>query len=122
MIPLAIPITTTPPISPCGGGRTVCVGASITIAFDAGDINAAPATSVAIYASREGDPPNLIGILFAQIFQSSGQYTLNNLLSDTMYKITLINNFQQSSQALFIKTPKHGSDYLYIPNPPVYIL
>lgn len=122
MIPIAIPITTTPPSTPCGGGRTVCVGASITIAFDAGDINTAPATDVAIYASRDGDPPHLVGILFAQIFQSSGQYTLQNLLSDTMYKITLINNFQQTSVPLFIKTPKHGSDYLYVPDPPVYIL
>jgi len=114
MIPIAQFVSSTPPPSPCTNNTYKCLGATLTISFQAGDINAVPASSVTIYASREDDPPYLIGNLFAQIFQSEGQYTLQNLISDTTYKITLINNFEQVSDPLYLKTPRHGGEYIYI--------
>jgi hypothetical protein len=124
-IPTVSFVSTTPPPRPCVG-RTPCRGATLTVDFTAGSYGGVEATSVNIYVSRD----NELGMLVATLFKKQGRYTITDLIGDTTYKVTVVNNFNASSgqiteftdvnpaisSPIFVTTPHYAYVYItYLP-------
>jgi hypothetical protein len=93
---------TTPP-RPCQGGNP-CNGASVTINYYSGSNNGIGATAINVYVSTS---INLQGSLVATVVGSSGRYTINNLLGNTEYYISVTNNYGESSSNIAVTTPAY---------------
>lgn len=118
-------VSTTPPPRPCIGTGP-CRGATLTVDFTAGSYAGIDATSVSIYVSQD----NELGMLVATIFKKQGRYTIADLLGDTTYKVTIVNNFNSTSgpitdvtgvvpfisSPIFVTTPHYAYTYItYLP-------
>jgi hypothetical protein len=97
---------TTAPPRPCTGSYP-CLGATITINYNAGSYAGINGSSVTIYLSQTSGN---IGSLYASIGNASGTYTLGtgyDLYGGTTYYITVVNNFNCYSTQLAVTTPSY---------------
>jgi hypothetical protein len=98
--------TSTAPPQPCSGGSP-CLGATITINYDAGSYQGVNGSTVTIYLSQTSGS---LGSLYASIGNASGAYTLGSggdLYGSTVYYITVVNNYNCYSTQLAVTTPAY---------------
>lgn len=109
-IPAAQPyislLASDPPPYPCVGTPPYCSGATLTISYDTGSDTG----SANIYLSTT---LGVLGRLCSTVLTRTGTYRFTNLLGNTTYYITLVNDKNKSSVQTMMTTPA------YVGLPPV---